>query len=335
MGMTVLMLAIVRNIGMGSLVDSCMLKYYQYIQDAFPFRIVKTLQGVICAGTVIFIIGRKKYRKSMEILALAAICTVCIINNILAAKMFWREYKVSGEHLEEWEKLNDFLEEENNEVLLILGQCYDNEARCADTFLRAGVHYVIQEDVGELQADINKYKNLRYIMTYAHRGIRNAEEKMRCGPYALYKAADMEHIELTENPSFPTLDNQTRVITAEEGRFHTQSEVSDREYSYIFGKEAGFLICGPYTEVWPGVYNVTVYYKYKGSDGKDDDVIGRLDMKYSGEEPDTYAELKTGNGKAELKGIRVETPYDMAEVRIFTTVPRVVFLKAKITKIEE
>lgn len=100
-GMAVLMLAIVKNIGLGSWVDSCMLKYYQYIQDAFPFRMVKILQGAICVGATIFIIGRKKYRKSMEILALAAICVVCVVNNMLAAKTFWREYKVSGQHLEE------------------------------------------------------------------------------------------------------------------------------------------------------------------------------------------------------------------------------------------
>lgn len=219
--------------------------------------------------------------------------------------------------------------------MLILGQCYDDEARCADTFLRVGTHYVIQEDAGELQADISAYKNLRYIMTYAHRGVKDAEERMRCGPYRLYEAENVEHIELTENPSFPVLDNQTRVITAEEGRFHTQSETNDREYSYVSGEEEGFLICRPYTAVWPGVYNVTVYDEYKGNDGKADDVIGRLDMKYSGEEPDAYAELKAGSGKAELNGVRVEVPFDVAEVRIFTTVPGVIFLRAEITKIAE
>lgn len=331
-GLTALAFFAVKKIGLGSPVDSCMLRYYQFVQDAFPFAWVRALQAAICVGTAIFIIGWKKYQKSMIILALTAVCTVCIMNNILAVKTFWREYKVSEQQIEEWERLNTYLKKENSGVLLILD---DYEARCADTFLRGEVRYLMKDNIGKIQNDANEYENFRYIMTYAYIGIKNAEEKMRCGQYALYEIPDTRCIELEDYPTFPVVNYQTRIITAEEKRFGTQSEVNDRKYSYVSGEEAGFLICGPYVMVHPGVYNVAVYYEYERKDAKGSDIIGRLDMKYSEEEPKICTVLNADSNKAELKGIRVENLFDQAEIRVFTTVPGVVFVKAEITRIKE
>lgn len=331
-GLSVLIFFIVKKIGLGSPVDSCMLKYYQFIQDTFPFIWVKALQMAICAGTAVFMIGWKKYYKSMVVLALTAVCSVCIMNNILAIKTFWREYKVSEQQIKEWEKLNAVLKKENSGVLLILN---GHEARYADTFLRGEVRYLTQENIERLQNDVNEYGDMQYIMTYTYTGIKNAEEQMRCGPYAVYEMPAARYIELEDYPMFPLLENQTRIITAEEERFWTQSKVNDRRYSYISGEEEGFLICGPYVTVQPGIYDVVVYYEYERNDAKGGDIIGRLDMKYSREEPEMYTLLRADSDKAELKGVRVEDAFDQAEIRVFTTVPGVVFVKAEITRLKK
>lgn len=332
---SVLILGIVKKIGIGSSVDSCMLKYYQYAQVRFNDRWVKVLQGAICGGTILFTVAWKKYKKSMTALSLGIISAICIVNNVFAINRFGEEYgRISGQHVEEWEKLNVFLKDENSSVLVILKEQYDHESRFADTYLRACPEYIVQEETGELSGNMETYKDIKYVLTYAYRGIKDAEMKMRCGPYTLYERTDMQHIELIELPVFPVLNNQTRIITSEENVFLTQSKAKNRKYSYISDKEEGFLICGPYSKVQPGLYDVTVYYGYEGKE-EEGNVIGRLDMKCNEEEPEEHVDLKAGNSKAELKGIKVEEAFDYGEVRIFTTVPGVIFYKAEIRRNEE
>lgn len=319
------------RIGIGSPVDGCMLRYYELAQNVLGGRLIilRIAMAVLVMGISILVYDRN--RTIITAILIAGMWGICIVNNVAVYDLLVGNYKVSSGLLEDWYELNSFMEETDEELLVIMRDWYENEAKVMDTFMEVKADYMAVSETDAVKESLQNVKNYTYLLIGPPRGVAEGEgeEIMKVGSYTLYKVSDSKAVNIVEKPCFPRNSHEQRTVTATEGKFHTQFGMKEGKYSYISGKDEGFLVHGPYTKIYPGTYDITVYYEYEG-EADAEAVIGRMDVRYSEEEPEGYVELKAGSNVAELKNVVVEELYESGEVRIYTTASGVRFLKAEI-----
>ena len=315
----------------GSYVDGFMLRYYEIAQDVLGGRLIFLRAAIAIFVIAISIVAYKKNYVPVTVLLIGGMWGICMVNNVTVYDEIKKAYSVSTELEAEWYSLNSFMEEKSETLLVIMRGWYEEEAKAMDTFLDVDAEYVEIEDVASAKGYLENMENFSYILVCPSRKIEdaNGKEIMKVGGYTLYEVADSKAVNFTENPCFPVNDNEKRTVTASEGKFYTQFGMKEGKYSYVSGKREGFLVHGPYTSIYPGIYDVTIYYEYEG-EMVEGEVIGKVDLKYNEESPNEFVELKAGNNQVELKNISVREFYDKGEIRIYTNVPGVRFLKAEI-----
>lgn len=325
----VLLVWIPGRIREGSYVDGFMLRYYEIAQDVLGNRLIFLRIAMAILIIIIITILYKKNYAAVTALLIIGIWLICMVNNIAVYERIKKAYRVSPELEAEWYELNSFMEDK--ELLVIMRGWYEEEAKVMDTLMDVEAEYVEVPNAALGKGCLENMKKYSYLLVCPSRKIdeEDGREIMKVGGYTLYEVDDSREVDFFENPCFPVNDNEKRIVTASEGKFYTQFGMKEGKYSYVSGEREGFLVYGPYTNIYPGIYDVTVYYKYEGKK-TENELIGYMDLKYKEEAPNEFVELKAGSNRVELKDIAVEEFYDKGEIRIYTSVPGIRFFKAEI-----